>query len=239
MPPIFELLILLAVKVVNHAFFGVLNWGLGHASRSTPIIKYLIDNGIKVTIGSDGGALDLLKHEFPNCDFLELSSYNIEYSRSQWALPFTLLCQIPKLITVIKQENKLLKTELKNTPYDLIISDNRYGIRDNKIPSVIISHQLKLRTPTIANWVNHFLEKRLSKFDRIWVPDTNSELSGELSNSNLPAEQIGWLSAIQQKRNSKDIDVLVVLSGPEPQRTILENKLNELVPTELNSMIVR
>lgn len=239
MPPIFELLNLLAVKVVNHVFFGVLNWGLGHASRSSPIIEYLIGNGIKVTIGSDGNALSLLKKEFPNCEFVELPAYNIEYSNNPWSLPFKLICQIPKLIKVIKQEKKQLASEIERTKYDLIISDNRYGIRNKNIPSVILSHQLQIQTPSLATWINIFLKKRLSKFDRIWVPDTESTLSGALSKTKLATDEIGWLSAIKKKEIIKDIDVLVILSGPEPQRTILETKLNELVPSELNSVIVR
>ncbi len=45
---------------------AILNWGLGHATRSIPIIKELQTQNFEVLLASDGVALELLKKEFPH-----------------------------------------------------------------------------------------------------------------------------------------------------------------------------
>ena len=94
------------MKKLNKVLFCVLNWGLGHASRSTPVIEFLISKGIQVDIASDGDALVLLQQKFPKSKFIELPPYKIQYSKSAKALPFKLLCQVPKLIKSAEKEKK-------------------------------------------------------------------------------------------------------------------------------------
>jgi len=57
--------------------FAVLNWGLGHATRSLPIIKKLLADDNEIIIASSGDALILLKLEFPDINFIELPDYNV------------------------------------------------------------------------------------------------------------------------------------------------------------------
>ena len=45
---------------------AALNWGLGHATRSIPIIKALEQSNYEPILASDGAALELLKKEFPH-----------------------------------------------------------------------------------------------------------------------------------------------------------------------------
>ena len=58
-----------------------LNWGLGHATRSIPVINALIEEGFQPVIASDGIALSLLQKEFPELKSYELPSYNISYPK--------------------------------------------------------------------------------------------------------------------------------------------------------------
>ena len=64
----------------SHVLVSPLNWGLGHASRCIPIIHYFLKKASKVSIASDGNALQLLKEEFSELDVLELHSTNVRYS---------------------------------------------------------------------------------------------------------------------------------------------------------------
>lgn len=207
-----------------------LNWGLGHATRCIPVVRLLLQRGHAVSIASDGDSLELLRREFPALDFFELPSYNIRYSRNIPAWLYT-LWRTPKFLKSIKREQDAVKKLTKHHQVDLIIADNRYGCRLKNISSVFISHQLNLVMPPGTKWMGgiiNFLHRQLiQKFNVVWVPDDeNSALSGELSKSNLKAEFIG----IQSRFNkSEEVQVqnrlAVILSGPEPQRTLLEKNL--------------
>lgn len=213
--------------------FAVLNWGLGHATRSWELINNLISEGHDVVIASDGEALEFLQLEFPNQEFHELPSYNAQYGASGGLLP--MLSNAIKTQKAVKKENQWLRSYLQKNHIDQIISDNRYGIYDRGIESVIISHQLNIKAPfgsTIVNIQNH---KWLNNFDEIWVPDQESELSGELS-CPIPkklegkVKEIGLLSRFKNK-SSESIEnkILAVVSGPEPQKTILFEKLKAIL----------
>ena len=228
------------MKELNRVLFCVLNWGLGHASRSTPIIEFLLSRGIRVDIASDGDALKLLKTQFPTLSVFDLPAYDIRYSKSAKALPIKLLNQVPKLIRTIRTENKLIQEIIAQYSYDLIISDNRYGCYSKLIPSVIISHQLNIQSPYASGWINRINKRVLSNFNAKWLPDINHQLSGDLSRTNDVVNEIGWLSSYSKKENpNKDIDYLIALSGPEPQRGLLEQKLLSLIPSDKKIVLVR
>ena len=48
---------------------AVLNWGLGHASRSIPVITALKAEGFEPVLASDGEALLLLRKDFPELEW--------------------------------------------------------------------------------------------------------------------------------------------------------------------------
>jgi hypothetical protein len=209
-----------------------LNWGLGHATRCIPIIRELEKNGFTPIIASDGVALALLKKEFPHLTALELPSYNIEYAKKGENFKWKLIKNSPKTISAILSEKQLVKKWIKE--YDLkgIISDNRLGVHSKKVPSVFMTHQLTVlsgKTTWISSKLHQFF---IRKFSECWVPDVNEipNLTGKLGhlkNSNLNIKYIGVLSRLEKKVLEIKYDIMVLLSGPEPQRTILEEKLIE------------
>lgn len=207
-----------------------LNWGLGHATRCIPIIRLLLQRGHRVSIASDGDSLELLRREFPTLGFFELPSYNIRYSRNIPAWLYT-LWRTPKFFKSIKREQDVVKHVINQNKIDLIISDNRYGCSAENVRSVFISHQLNLIMPSGARWmgtaINFFHKRLIRKFDTVWVPDEpGSAWSGELSKSNLKPEFIGVQSRFIKSADSQIQNKLaVILSGPEPQRTLLEKNL--------------
>lgn len=236
-------------KVIKKVLFGVLNWGLGHATRSSVLIRFLIDQGVEVEIASDGLALALLKKEFPNLKYHTLKGYNVKYSSHKNLLALKLLCQLPKLKSAIASEQQKITELVAQNNYDLILSDNRYGFYSSSVKSILISHQLRLITPSVFKWVNNSLSKFQKNFDAVFVPDFKLEkdaLSGELSHNNTSNNKTHFIgplsqfSGLERKDIIADIDYLVLLSGPEPQRTILEQLLiSKANNTKKNVVIVR
>lgn len=207
-----------------------LNWGLGHATRCIPIIRGLLQQQFTPVLASDGIALDLLKKEFPELETIELPAYNIRYSKKGYWFKLKLLKDSPKLMNAVNAEKKLIKSIIETHNIDGIISDNRLGIYSKQVPSVFITHQLQVLSGN-TTWLSTKLhQKVISKFDECWVPDTNSmpNLSGKLGHTDhyfIPTKYIGPLSRFTKNEVEMVYDVMVLLSGPEPQRTMLEEKL--------------
>ncbi|MGH2646779.1 MAG: glycosyltransferase, partial [Ginsengibacter sp.] len=209
-----------------------LNWGLGHATRCIPIINELIFQNCEVIIAADGGVFSLLKKEFPTLVFIRIKGYNIKYSRNKSWLPFILLLQFPKIMFSIWKENLWLKKIIDNYNIDAIISDNRFGMYYKKLPSIYITHQLLIKTG--KNFTEKILQKFhyffIKKYTCCWVPDSKENgLAGELSHPvNIPPNilYIGPLSRFEKKNDiSKVYDILISISGPEPQRSFFEKKI--------------
>jgi uncharacterized protein (TIGR00661 family) len=207
-----------------------LNWGLGHASRCIPIIYALKENNFIPIIASDGASLRLLKKEFPNDIFETLPDYNIEYSEKGKDFRLKIFKQLPKLFFAIRKEKKLLQEILKKHEISGLISDNRPGIFSPNIPSVYITHQVNVLSGN-TSWISSkFHQYFIKKYNECWVPDVSEgiNLSGKLSHENSKLRNITFIGPLTRfkKRNlPKKYDLLVVLSGPEPQRTLLEEKL--------------
>ncbi len=209
---------------------AVLNWGLGHATRCIPIIKELIANGYEPIFASDGAALALLKKEFPDLLAEELPSYNIEYSESPNFLKWKLFLESPRIMQVIKAEKKHTKRLVEKHNLNGIISDNRLGVRYKHLKNVFITHQLNVLSGN-TTWLSSKLhQKYIRKFDECWVPDLpgSKNLSGVLGHMKKTPEEVkymGPLSRFSKKDLSQKYKVMIILSGPEPQRSFLEKIL--------------
>ncbi|WP_445735230.1 glycosyltransferase [Mariniflexile sp.] len=207
-----------------------LNWGLGHATRCIPIINALIANNFVPVIASDGVALMLLQKEFPSLSTIKLPSYHVTYARNGKFLKLKLLKDSPKLLKAIKAEKKMLKDIVEMQNISGIISDNRLGFYHKRVPSVFITHQLHVLSGN-TTWISTKIhEKSIKKFDACWVPDVDGEInfSGKLGYAGsfeIPTTYIGPLSRFEKKGLKIVNDVLILLSGPEPQRSLLEEKL--------------
>ncbi len=207
-----------------------LNWGLGHATRCIPIIRQLQAQGYIPLIASDGIALQLLQKEFPELESIELPGYKIEYAKKGKHFKLKMLKDSPKMVKAVSKEKKVVKTLVKEGKIDGIISDNRLGIHHKKVPSVFITHQLNVLTGNTTWFSSKLHQSIINKFDECWVPDVAGKpnLSGKLGHLKKKKDNIkyiGPLSRLQKTEEEKIYDIMVILSGPEPQRTFLENKL--------------
>ncbi len=210
-----------------------LDWGLGHTTRCIPIIHHLAQKGCRIIIAAEGAAQQLLQQEFTQATFIARKGYRVQYVQHQKLLPLKLLLQLPRIAWRIWEEHRWLKKVVKDFGVDGIISDNRLGLFHPTVPSVYITHQLSIQTghrftAAIANAIHHWFIK---KFTQCWVPDFEGEnsIAGALSQSqkHLPhAQFIGCLSRFDHLTEMAiTYDLLLLLSGPEPQRSIFENIL--------------
>ena len=207
-----------------------LNWGLGHATRCVPIIRELLFEGFEVIVASDGQALELLNKEFPQLRAIELPSYKIEYAKNGKHFKWKMLLRSPKVLTAIRKEREQLKNLVKLKTIDGVISDNRLGLYHADIPTVFVTHQLQVLSGKTTKLTSAMHRNYIKRFDECWVPDFEKEpnLSGKLGhpvNYTIPVKYIGALSRLKAEEHKSIYDVMVLLSGPEPQRTELEEIL--------------
>ena len=225
------------LSALKRILVAPLNWGLGHVARCIPIIRALEQMGASVILASDGEALDLLKAECPHLPAFELPSYHIRYESSNMVR--NIAWQLPRITYAIRAEKWATERLVREHGIEGIISDNRYGCFSKQAKCAMLTHQLRLQVPnSVLEWTaNRVLRLALAKFDNIWVPDVAGapNLSGKLSHTQEPVSSkvqfIGPLTRLQKYDSSPEYDVAVVLSGPEPQRSILEQRLLEQAMT--------
>jgi UDP-N-acetylglucosamine transferase subunit ALG13 len=196
-------------------------------------------------LASDGAALVLLRKEFPDLLWVDLPSYDITYPEKGEYFKWKLLWKLPHIQRAIASEKKLIKNMVAEGVIDGIISDNRLGVFSKKVPSVFITHQLNVLSGNTSYFSSKMHQKIIKKFDECWIPDVAGKvnLSGKLGHSkstDFPTRYIGPISRFQKKKLPKKYDILALVSGPEPQRSLFEEKLKkELRGTGKSVLLVR
>lgn len=201
-----------------------------------PLIRKFLSAGFKVIIAAGGDQKILLQSVFPELEFVEIKGYGIQYASTKQKTLIRIIFQIPKILIAINRENRWLKRFIRHRNLDIIVADNRFGLHHRRILSVFITHQLQIKTSlgsladSIARKINYHC---INRFDYCWVPDAAGEinLAGALSHPAvmpaIPVVYTGILSGITKQELPPTHKLLLLISGPEPQRTILENILLE------------
>jgi hypothetical protein len=176
-----------------------------------------------------------ISETFPAIETIHRDGYDVTYSKRGSGFLFSLFYQMPRLVKTIRKEHEWLENLTKGRHFDGIISDNRYGLFHNKIPSVMMTHQLLAQSgmgEAIDQVLRRLHYKYIQRFWSCWVVDVEGDpnLSGKLAHPGVVpknAHYIGLLSQIAEEKSgaSKEEHLLVLLSGPEPQRSILSEKL--------------
>ncbi|HWB64780.1 MAG TPA: glycosyltransferase [Chitinophagales bacterium] len=211
----------------NRILVAVLDWGLGHATRSVPVIRALIARNCTVFVASSGGALALLKLEFPNLTFFELPGYNPIYPTDD-GMVLKMAAQLPGFIKTIQEEHKILQRLIKEYKIEAVISDNRWGCYAKGVKTVFITHQVNIIISkgfaTLEKLVNYYNHQYIGKFDKCWVPDFEGakSLAGKLSANTASLKQgyIGPLTRFKKIPAEKKYNLVYIASGPEPQKSI-------------------
>ncbi|MBT1711727.1 hypothetical protein KK062_26030 [Fulvivirgaceae bacterium PWU5] len=224
-----------------------LDWGLGHATRCIPIIRALQARGCTVLLAGSGDSLQLLREEFPSLFYAALPAYQPRYPATGGSMVWAMAQQLPKFLTVIRREHVALERLVREQSVDLVIADNRYGCWSASVPSIFITHQCTILMPRRFGWLASIVarmnRRSIKRFTRCWLPDYpgESSLAGKLvacgeSPHDTTHRYIGALSRLSPAvPREKRYDLVCVFSGPEPQRTLLE----QVVMAQINHSTLR
>ncbi len=226
----------------NRVLVCPLDWGLGHATRCTPIVRALLVAGKQVILAADGTTYRFLQTEFPDLLIVRFAGLTVRYSNSQSQVG-AMLWQLPKFVFQIAREHRKLSEIIEKNRVDCVISDNRFGLWTRKAQCVYITHQMMVKMPKSCRFAEKMVwrlhQRIIKKYDFCWIPDDeNLQLSGDLAHKYpLPqnAHFIGIISRFEKiilSSEKSDFDCIGLVSGPEPQRTIFEKQLTELFSHE-------
>ncbi|WP_430934034.1 glycosyltransferase [Saccharicrinis sp. 156] len=216
-----------------------------------PIVHDLLQKSNKVILGGDGDALQLISDEFPELDTIRIPDIQVRFSKNKMTL--NLIRLIPKILISSVREHYFLKKLANTNTIDVIISDNRYGLWNKNIKSILVTHQLMVKLPApfslLEGMLHQVIKLIINLFNECWIPDYADHgiaLSGDLShkhNVTFPSKFIGPLSrfsCINELATEYIYDIVAVLSGPEPTRTQLEEELKKiLLATERAAIIIQ
>ncbi|MGD1843972.1 MAG: glycosyltransferase [Salibacteraceae bacterium] len=212
-----------------------LDWGLGHATRCIPVVEALLKLGATPVVAADEGPLQVLREAFPTLEYHRLPGYRISYPKSG-NMSWHLLWQVPGLLKSIEQEHDTLESWVGHLDLDGVISDNRYGLWSKQVPSVLITHQVFIRAPFLQKQLHKKTAEFLNAFSQVWVPDwpETDNLSGALGHGIPPVEALHFIGPLSRfagmstnGSNKASNEIVAVVSGPEPQRSLLEQLLEE------------
>lgn len=231
-----------------------LNWGLGHASRCIPLIRQYVAAGDEVVIGGDGESLMLLERHFPELRYIELAPLQLRYSRGKSQVG-AMLRALPMLLRNYREDGKRLAEVQAQEHFDLVISDNRFGLHNTNTRCVYMTHQVRIRLPRFWRWAEPItarLHARIyNRYNELWVVDSEDHrLAGWLSmgSRHKKTRYMGPLSrftGVKEGEVNSTYDAVAVLSGLEPQRSMLEEEIIERFTQEgqtplcKNMLIVR
>ncbi len=220
--------------------YAVCAWGLGHATRSLPVLRRLVADGHDVIVYSDGAALALVAAELGGR--VRLLAAPVYPNIFGGSLAWTFFRRAPSLVAAMRAEHRATQAIVSEYRIDRIVSDSRWGVSSPAVPSLFISHHLRQLAPRgarAAEWLTEYVTCRAlrARYRRILVPDVAADggLSGRLAHDLHfydPAQvrYVGLLSDVDPRPAPHDLDTLVVLSGPEPSRSTLERRLVHDLP---------
>lgn len=221
-----------------------LDWGIGHATRCVPLINKLRARNFEVLVAAGGRTLAYLENEFPDIKYIQFRGYSVKYPQ-KGNMMLKMMVSAPRILNNIYEENLDLQKIIKAYKISAVISDNRFGCWSKQVPSIYISHQISVKAPAGFRFLEGFLfrlhSRFINKYDQCWIPDYKNtpNLSGGLSHLKTPKINhffIGPLSRFNENlrpaKSTFSHELLAIVSGPEPQRSIFENILIE----QLNSL---
>jgi uncharacterized protein (TIGR00661 family) len=215
-----------------------LEWGLGHAARMVPIARILSDLNHNVIIGSGEEHVSFFRNELPGTTCIEFPGFNPVYSR---ILPqyLCLLLKTPNLIYHIIREHFQLKKIIRDHSIDIVISDNRFGLWSRDITTVYVTHMPLIPFPKsfrFLEFIGITMHRAIiKKYSFCLIPDLPGEMnvSGRLSHGMKLSPNVRYIGILSRFVNDFSTSPesihfehnTVVLSGPEPQRNKLKQKL--------------
>lgn len=216
--------------MANRILIAPLDWGLGHATRCIPLIRHILELGHVPVIAAEGRPLALLREEFPSQEFIPFKGYEISYPEGM-GMAWKMGVAAPRILRRIADEHDELQQLIAQHRIDAVISDNRFGLYSDKVPCAYITHQVMIKAPFLEGFLHSLHRRYMNRYTEVWVPDhAENGLSGDLGHRYpLPPQGrfIGPLSRFSGEQLPMERDILVLISGPEPQRTRFERMVLE------------
>lgn len=205
--------------IEKRVLISVLNWGMGHVSRSIGLIQQLLNQGNTVIVACSVDQEEIYRQYFENIEFVRHDGYPFMF-RGKGNFGKDLLKQFSPLRKRLIKEIKEVDGLIEKYNVDVILSDHRYGFRSSKVPSIFITHQFNLPLKWYEVAVNLVHHKLMQKFNEIWIMDfQNSKLAGKLSKSgnDIKASYIGpysRFSLYNSENSSYKFETILIASGP-------------------------
>ena len=202
----------------QRVLISVLNWGMGHVSRSIGLIHQLIAQNNTIIIACDVSQQEIFKQYFNDIEYIEHKSYPFKFSGGG-NFGWDLIRRFSPLYKCVNAEFTSVENYVREYNIDVVLSDHRYGFRSTKVPSIFMTHQvnLPLKWYTVLAGLMH--KKWLKQFDFIWVFDVeDNRLAGKLSAIGRlkNAHYIGWYSRFSTYLDEYEniYPYALVVSGP-------------------------
>lgn len=217
-----------------------LDWGLGHATRCIPIARALLRRGQDVLVAASGAPAALLRKELPDVRIVPIVNYNMRYGASVAGLYARFPFMLARVVVCAGRERRQTKRIVAENRIDTIISDNRFGCRSSDAYNVYLTHQMRIRLPAGFGRLERVLaathRRVVEKYDILWIPDVPGEnnLTGALTAPDVLPERHRFVGPLSRFSITPDVrlreaplDLLVMLSGPEPQRSLFEHRIRQ------------
>jgi UDP:flavonoid glycosyltransferase YjiC (YdhE family) len=229
-----------------------LEWGLGHAARMIPIARKLQEMNNNIIIASGEEHLALFRSELPGLTYINFKGFRPGYSR-YFPQYLILLMKIPLLLYHIILEHSRLKKIIREYEIDIVISDNRFGLWNRNITSVYITHMPLIPFPEplrFMEFIGVLLHRAIiTKYSFCFIPDLPGEVnvSGRLSHGVKLPENVRFIGILsrfiscEEPESINPVDfrhITIILSGPEPQREMLKQKLVYLLEDKVPAVVI-
>ena len=229
--------------------FVPLDWGLGHATRLVPLIEEAVRCGDEVWIGGNGRSGAWLKARFPDLPFEVAPAWTLRHRKH---LAWDFLGNLFSFGRGLRADRRWANQTAERLGLTHLVSDHRYGLKvdagKDGVVSVLVLHQAVPALPGLWRWPRWmeaaswllwpWFRRRMRDFDEVWIPDHAEKARalapalshfGGLRNLGLPVRYLGWQSRWSGFEvglpQSNGEALLVVLSGPEPARSLWEANL--------------
>ena len=226
-----------------------LDWGLGHATRLVPLIEEAVRCGDEVWIGGNGRSGAWLKARFPDLPLEAAPEWTLRHRKH---LAWDFLGNLFSFRRGLRADRRWANQTAERLGLTHLVSDHRYGLKvdagKDGVVSVLVLHQAVPALPGLWRWPRWmeaaswllwpWFRRRMRDFDEVWIPDHAEKARalapalshfGGLRNLGLPVCYLGWQSrwsgfgvGLPQTNGEA---LLVVLSGPEPARSLWETNL--------------
>ncbi len=216
-----------------------LHWGMGHTTRCMPIITLMLQQQYTVYVAATAAQRALLEQEYTQLHYITSPTVTVVYGKHKWHTIYKLFGVANAFVRNIKKEHSWLQQVVQQYGIQVVLSDNRYGLYTPLCHTIFITHQLQPRNVlgTIAiRLVQKKLYQYINQYHACWVLDEPKphHIAGTLSHPKLmptiPTTYIGITTRLTKVNGIILYKLCVLLSGPEPQRGILEHIILAQLP---------